>query len=82
MATQIPATREEAIAELVELDVAKWGESERSASMQAHARRSLGRALNELANRAELAGQINPKLRAAAKAALTPQDKADLRKGG
>lgn len=43
--------RDAAIALLVECDCAKWGESERDASKRMHADRSLGLALNELANR-------------------------------
>lgn len=79
---KIPSTREEAIAALVESDVAKWGEGEREASKRQHADRSYGRALNELANRAELADAPNRELRAAAKKALTEGDKHDLRQGG
>jgi hypothetical protein len=75
-------TREQAIAALVERDVARWGESERAASAHAHAGRSLGRALNELANRAELAGTPDAALRAAADAALTDADWRSLRDGG
>ena len=44
-------TREQAIAALVEQDVARWGEAERIASQHAHGKRTLGLALNELANR-------------------------------
>jgi len=75
-------TRLEAQCMLVDQDVARWGGSEREASAQAHASKSLGRALNELANRADLAGEPDPELRKAAKAALTASDKADLRQGG
>ena len=78
----IPSTREEAIQSLVELDVAKWGESEREASVRSHASRSYGLALNALANEAELSDAPNKALRAAAKAALTKADRAVLRKGG
>jgi len=75
-------TREQAISALVEQDVAKWGERERAASQRAHSGRSLGRALNELANRAELAGQPDRALRDATKAALTSSDWSELYKGG
>lgn len=75
-------TRAEAIAMLVEQDVARWGEHERAASTASHCARSLGRALNELANRAELDGVPDAQLRAAANAALTSDDHDDLRKGG
>ena len=74
--------REQAIASLVELDVARWGEGEREASARMHAGRTLGRALNELANRVELAGKPDPALRAAAMSALTAADWSELRKGG
>ena len=82
MSRPIPATREEAIAALVEQDVARWGESEREASRRMHASRSYGLALNALANRAELAGEPDPELRRAAKAALTSADRDILRRGG
>ena len=76
-------TREEAIAKLVEQDVARWGEREREASQQSHRFRTLGLALNELANRADLwFGAPDAELRKAAKAALTPDDRYYLRKGG
>lgn len=78
----IPSTREEAINALVESDVAKWGESEREASTRAHANRSYGLALNELANRAELSDTPDPALRAAARKALTSDDRSALRSGG
>ena len=77
-----PTTREAAIAALVQGDVARWGPSEREASIAQHSRRSFGRALNELASRAELAGDPDPALRAAANAALTESDWDDLRQGG
>lgn len=80
--SKIPRTQEEAINALVESDVAKWGESERDASRRMHAKRTYGLALNELANRAELAGAPDAELRKAAKAALTSDDRAELRKGG
>lgn len=80
--TAIPRTRDEAVSLLVEQDVARWGESERAASQRQHAPRSYGRALNELANRAELAGTPSAELRAAARAALTADDRAELQEGG
>lgn len=78
----IPATRKEAIEALVEQDVERWGEDERAAARRQHAHRSYGRALNELANRAELAGAPDPELRRAAERALTSDDWRDLRDGG
>lgn len=71
---KIPANRNEAIAELVEQDVAKWGESERGASQMLHSSRSYGLALNALANRAELADAPDIALRLAANSALTEAD--------
>lgn len=44
-----PTTRARAIAKLVELDVAKWGESERRASLALRTQLSHGLALNALA---------------------------------
>lgn len=78
----IPTTKEAAIDALVELDVAKWGEAEREASRRRHARRSYGLALNELANRAMLAGTPDPALRAAAKMAMADADGGYLRTRG
>ena len=77
-------TREEAIEALVELDVAKWGAEERDASRRLHRDRSRGRALNALAHRPEYDYGANAPagLKAAAKAALTDSDHAELRKGG
>ncbi len=75
-------TREEAIDRLVEQDVVRWGEGTREASRRMYGKYTLGRALNELANRAELSGQPDPELRKASKAALTSSDWAELRKGG
>lgn len=80
--THIPSTREEAITLLVAQDVARWGESERAAAERMHAGRSYGRALNELANRAELDGEPCEALRTAARAALTARDEHDLAQGG
>lgn len=81
----IPETREAAIAALVELDVAKWGESERQASRQLHEQNcpSYGVALNALAHRPEYHfGDDVPELVAAASAALAGDDIAVLRQGG
>lgn len=79
----IPKVAEEAIAMLVEQDVKKWGESERAASTQSYRRRSFGLNLNTLAARAELDDAADAAaLRKAAKAALTAQDRIELRKGG
>lgn len=82
MERTIPQTREAAIEVLVEQDIARWGESERAASQRSHAGRSYGRALSELANRAELAGAPDSALRAAADRALTDADWRELRQGG
>lgn len=78
----IPQTRDAAIAALVEQDVARWGEGERAAAVRAHQGRSYGLALNELANRAELAGAPDKALRMNAEAALTAEDRRVLRDGG
>lgn len=75
-------TREEAIAALVEQDAQKWGDTEREASRRLHATRTRGLALNELANRAELAGRPDANLRALADAALTDADRRYLRNSG
>lgn len=82
---KIPATLKEAIAELVALDVARWGEGEREASRKLNARQNqtYGLALNCLAHRPEYGyGDAVPHLVAAAKSALTADDLAFLSKGG
>lgn len=74
-------TRAEAVARLIEQDVARWGESERAASARLHAKLTRGRAINALANRAELSGDPDAaQLRAEADAALTASDRAELRR--
>jgi hypothetical protein len=80
----IPTTREEAIAAIVNQDVDRWGDSERAASAQMHSKSSLGLALNTLYARAELAGRADEAaaLLAASTAALTPADRRVLAAGG
>lgn len=83
MKINIPATREEALSALADLDAAKWGESEREASRKLNGGKSFGLLLNSLAHRPEYDfGDAVPHLVAAAKAALTEDDRAELRKGG
>lgn len=86
MSTQIPATHDDAIAALVALDCARWGEHEREASerlYRRHTRGSYGLALNSLARRPEYDfGDAVPSLVAAAKAAMTDDDHEYLRKLG
>lgn len=82
MNNAIPTNREEAINALVEQDVAKWGEAERDSAVVAHSPRTIGDALNELANRADLDGTPSKALRSAAKAALTKTDRKSLSRGG
>jgi len=69
---------------LVNLDVAKWGEGERDASRRHHSRRSVGLAVNEMANRALFAGMEAEAsaLREIAKAHFTDDDVRFLRSGG
>ncbi len=78
----IPTTKAEAIAALVEADVAKWGESQRNAAIQLHSKTTFGLALNSLGARAELAGQPCKALYAAAKTVMTPSDWRVIRSGG
>lgn len=73
-------TREEAIAKLVELDVAKWGEAERCASRAMRASLSHGLALNAIAHY-DL-NNIDRDLAREAKALFTAADKKALRSGG
>jgi hypothetical protein len=77
--TAIPS-REEAITNLVELDVAKWGESERAASQAARCQYSHGLAVNALAHY-DLAN-IDHRLAKAARQLFTAADKRALRSGG
>lgn len=72
-------TRDEAIAALVEKDVAKWGESERDASLAMRKQLSHGQALNSLAH---YGGNIDKDMAAQAKKIMTAKDRAELRKGG
>jgi len=81
--TTIPQTREAALDMLADMDARKWGESERAASKALNARKSYGLLLNTIAHRPEHNyGDSAPELVAAAKVALTPEDWAELRKGG
>jgi hypothetical protein len=75
-------TYEEAIAKLVEADVAKWGESERAASEQMRRRNcpTIGLAVNALAHHDPL--NVDAAMAAEAKNLLTKSDRAQLRKGG
>ena len=73
-------TREEAIAALVERDVAKWGESEREASVAAHGRLSHGLALNALA--VYDIRNVDKALQKVARSLMTDADKRALRQGG
>lgn len=82
-AVKIPANREEALAALIELNVAKWGEQEREPTRKNRQNDSYGLLLNSLARRPEYDyGDRVPHLVAAAKKALTARDRAELRKGG
>ncbi|OFV81959.1 MAG: hypothetical protein A2Y78_00035 [Acidobacteria bacterium RBG_13_68_16] len=80
----IPTTREEVIAALVALDVAKWGAAEAEAARAQYRDRSIGLLLNSLVHRPEydFGADAPAALKAAAKRALTPADRAALRRGG
>ena len=47
--TTIPATRDEAVAALVDYEVKKWGEAERAAAQRLYRNRTYGLVLNALA---------------------------------
>lgn len=80
---KIPSNREEALDAIAALDAAKWGEQEREASKKLNGRKSYGLLLNSLAMRPEYDfGNAVPHLVAAAKKALTSDDKYELRQGG
>ncbi len=77
-------TAAEALDMLVELDVAKWGEQERAASRRLHETKSRGLRINSIVHH-----QINgygdafgAAVKKVAKAQLTSDDVAALRKGG
>lgn len=80
----IPQTRDEAIAAMVESDVAKWGESERAAAVEMYSARSYGMLMTELASRATLAGdkKTAAALKAAAKGQMTRADRSTIRSAG
>ncbi len=78
----IPTTRAAAIQTLVDQDVTRWGEQERSASERIHQTSTFGLALNALASRAQIAGEPYTAMLEAAKATLTATDMCALRNGG
>ncbi len=80
MSSKQEHTREWAIAQLVERDVAKWGEHEREASQRMRGRLSHGRALNSLAHYD--IDNIDHDLAAEAKRVMTAQDWDELYNGG
>lgn len=77
--TTIP-TNEEALNMLVELEVARWGESEREPARRHHAGLSHALRLNRIANWD--IDQIDHDLAAAAKRLMTKEDRRILRQGG
>jgi hypothetical protein len=79
---RIPVNHTEAVAALVESDVARWGESERQASLEMRRKQSYGLLLNELAGQAQLAGEPCAELWRAAQSALTRADWRILKGGG
>lgn len=79
-------SRDEAIRRLIALDVARWGESERTASQRMHGDRSHGLAVNALGAKLTLSEDaaeqaLGAQLLREAKAILTPEDCATLRNG-
>lgn len=79
-AALVRLSREWAIAELVERDVARWGEGEREAAQRMRGRLSHGRALNSLAHYD--IDNIDAELAREAQRVMTERDRAELRKGG
>ena len=78
----IPTTRDEALEAYAGLMAAKWGEAEGDYARK-NERRTFGLLLNTIAHSEENDfGQRRVDLVAAAKAALTAADWAELRKGG
>lgn len=77
-------TTEQALEILVDLDVAKWGESERDASRRMHISLSRGLRINAIAHheRHDFGDALTPAERKTAKLQLTAADKTELRKGG
>lgn len=77
-------TKQEALDLLADLDVAKWGEAERSSSRQLHGGKSRGLLINAIVHHqtngyGDAFGAAAKKI---AKKQLTEDDKAELRKGG
>jgi hypothetical protein len=77
-------TREQAIAALVERDVAKWGDSERAASERRWSDSSHGAALNSLGSALLLDGEkeTGERLMLEAKLLLTAADHRRFAQGG
>lgn len=73
-------TREQAIAALVERDVARWGEAAREASQRMRASLTHGRALNALAHYDPDA--VDAVMAADAQSVMTAADRRALRAGG
>jgi hypothetical protein len=72
--------RRQAIAHLVELEVARWGEGERKAAQDMYGRTSIGLALNRIAHYD--VDSIDQELAAEAKRHFTDADRRVLSEGG
>lgn len=77
-------TATEALDAMVELDVSKWGETERDASRRMHASKSRGLLINSIVHHQsnDYGDVFDAATRKIAKQQLTSDDKAELRKGG
>jgi len=77
-------THEQALDELVDLDVAKWGEGEREASRRKHARASRGLLINSIVYHSinQYGDMFTATQKKIAKAQQTADDVDELRKGG
>lgn len=76
----VTLTRDQAIAQLVERDVTKWGDAERESSARLRSKLSHGLAVNALAHYD--ADRVDTELAAEARRIMTAADRKTLRKGG
>jgi len=87
MANQIDfnaMTQAQALDALVDLDVTKWGEQERTAARGLHASKSRGLLINSIVHHSsnDFGDAFSTAEKKAAKKQLTAADKSELRKGG
>ncbi len=84
LVTSALTSRDAAVDARVTLDVFKWGKAERDHSRAAASQRSHGLVVNSIVHDpiADYGDAVPEPLKQAAKALLTPEDRAVLRRGG